>query len=246
MSKIPVDGLLAIFQRMYAEHWDYVWGAAREGCVDCSGAFVYAYRQYGKSIYHGSNSIARTDYVVELLPISRAETGMAAFKCRPWRDSDTGNKWYGKAPGNIHHIGLVDADPRYVLNAKGQKSGFSRDKLSGYTYVARLSAVQYSGGGGGSGMTVIIKGGDSKYPIRLRARPSTSSDIVAKIPQGAEAELLESLGTWSHINYGGTEGYVLSEFVHNPEEPAGDTVTVSRKELEAIYNTIGGWLNLRG
>ena len=39
--------------------WRYEWGAAKQGCVDCSGAFVYALKKYGLSIYHGSNTIWR-------------------------------------------------------------------------------------------------------------------------------------------------------------------------------------------
>ena len=41
---IPVHKLIALFQRMYREHWAYKWGSASQGCVDCAGAFVWAYR----------------------------------------------------------------------------------------------------------------------------------------------------------------------------------------------------------
>lgn len=40
--------------------WAYEWGAARTGAVDCSGAFVYAMKKYGLSIYQGSNTIWRS------------------------------------------------------------------------------------------------------------------------------------------------------------------------------------------
>lgn len=39
--------------------WAYVWGSAKAGAVDCSGAFVYAMKKYGLSIFHGSNTIWR-------------------------------------------------------------------------------------------------------------------------------------------------------------------------------------------
>lgn len=42
---IPAAELIALFNRMYTEHWAYKWGAAQTGCVDCAGAFVWAYRQ---------------------------------------------------------------------------------------------------------------------------------------------------------------------------------------------------------
>ena len=54
--------LIAEFQKMIG--WKYEWGAARTGTVDCSGAFVFAMKKYGLSIYHGSNTIWRS-YLTE-------------------------------------------------------------------------------------------------------------------------------------------------------------------------------------
>ena len=42
---ISAKELIKQFQTMYREHWAYIWGKAEKGCVDCSGAFVYAFRQ---------------------------------------------------------------------------------------------------------------------------------------------------------------------------------------------------------
>ncbi len=253
MSSIPVKDIIAQFQRMYTEHWSYEWGAAREGCVDCSGAFVYVYRLYGLKIAHGSNTIARK-YVGELLPISKAEPGMAAFKVREWKESESGNSWYGKAPGDVYHIGLVDEDVAYVLNAKGTNYGFCRDRLTaknGWDFVARLDAVEYGGGGGGgTTMTVTISGGNTAKPINMRASSTAQSKIIAEIPQGSSAELVREDGTWDKITYNGQTGYVMAKFVQKGEqpepEPTGDTVTVKRADLEDIYNKLGDMLGLRG
>ncbi len=249
---IPKDGIISLFQRMYAEHWSYEWGAAREGCVDCSGAFVYAYKQYGQSIAHGSNTIARK-YVGELLPISQAEPGMAAFKVREWKESESGNQWFGKDPGDVNHIGLVDEDVGYVLNAKGTSYGFCRDRLSeknGWDFVARLNAVDYGGGGGGGKMIVTISGGNTEKPINMRASSTTQSKIIAEIPQGSTAELIREDGKWDKITFEGVDGYVMAQFVHKGEqpepEPTGENVTVRRADLEDVYNKIGDMLGLRG
>ena len=89
---IPVTGIIADFKKMLADKWGYIpatagilWTKGRQNATqnamakkygskwighmvaDCSGAFVYAYRQYNANIYHGSNRIARY-YVEELLP----------------------------------------------------------------------------------------------------------------------------------------------------------------------------------
>ena len=62
--------LINLFRRMYAEHWEYVWGKAEEGCVDCSGAFTYAGSVLGANFPHGSNAIARKCIRGGMLPIS--------------------------------------------------------------------------------------------------------------------------------------------------------------------------------
>lgn len=257
---IPKKDLISIFQRMYQEHWSYRWGASEEGCVDCSGAFVYAYRQFGEKIAHGSNSIGHK-YVGELLPLSKAEPGMAAFKVRPWTEDQKGNAWYGSEPGDIHHVGLVDEDTGYVLNAKGTNYGFCRDKLaekSGWDYVAYLSAVEYSGGGGGGGDTpvmVTVSGGNPNAPINMRDKPG--GKLVEQIPQGATAELLSEEGDWDKLKYSGKVGYVMAMFVHKGDtptpDPTGETVTVPKEDLRGIYDQLekicdqlGNWLGLRG
>lgn len=252
MSKIPVNGLIEQFQTMYQEHWAYKMGSAEKGCVDCSGAFVYSYRQYGMRIAHGSNTIGR-NYIVSLLPISEAKPGMAAFKCKPWTESeeDKRNKWYGTEPGNLSHIGLVDQDVNYVLNAKGTAYGFSRDKLTtrnGWDYVAYLTDVEYTGGGGGGETKVecTISGGNPNAPIRMRAKPSTRGAIVAEIPQNSKGEKLSEDGDWSRVTCNGKTGYIMTVFVHTgsePEpEPSGDTVTVPKDELVKMRDQINSWL----
>lgn len=55
-KKIPALELVRDFQQMHREDWDYEWGASSDDTVDCSGAFVWAYRQRGLSIYHGTES----------------------------------------------------------------------------------------------------------------------------------------------------------------------------------------------
>lgn len=82
MTPISAKDLCSAFRQAYAEHWGYIWGeagdvwtranqdaATREATVeygsrwigrrvaDCSGLFVWAYKQHGEEIYHGSNTI---------------------------------------------------------------------------------------------------------------------------------------------------------------------------------------------
>ena len=60
MTIIQANDLIALFKRMAREHWHYEWGKAKEGAVDCSGAFVYAFKELGGlTLPHGSNALVR-------------------------------------------------------------------------------------------------------------------------------------------------------------------------------------------
>ena len=107
--------ILDEFHIMLDEHWPYDWGAARYGCVDCSGAFVYAYNEHEMDIAHGSNAIARK-YVVKLIPYSEAkiEAGMMAFKARK-----PGEKGYA-LPRSIQGDWHAGAEPHLSPHAQRQ------------------------------------------------------------------------------------------------------------------------------
>lgn len=242
---IPVDELLRLFKRMYNERWPYEWGAAQEGCVDCSGAFVWAYRQFGKSIYHGSNRIARK-YVLELLPISEAKPGMAAFKLR-----EPGEEYYalpqGYMPGgaqyngdlnDYHHIGLVDDDPRYVLNAKSTQEGFKRSPISeGWDCVAYLKDVKYEEAEPMEVYSAVVIA-DSGNTVRMRKAPTTDSPTLAKVPLGETVQVNESAQGWAQIEWDGKTGYMMTKYLEAVEEEEPPMSLETRVALleERIYD----------
>lgn len=267
---IPASTILAHFQRMLAEAWPYEWGAARTGCVDCSGAFVWAYRQEGERIYHGSNRIAR-EYIVELLPISEAQPGMAAFKARrPGEDYYSLPQGYlpggGRYNGDLndyHHIGLVDDDPAYVLNAKSTAEGFKRSRITeNWDYVARLKAVRYDdvpGDGepvGMDGVSAYVETPDGN-PVKLRKDPSTKNPYIDKVPNGDSLTVLEQAQGWATVvTSNGTRGYMMSEFIRlnetvpdEPLDPVEDededeiVIRMPRYVADALYTALqkAGW-----
>lgn len=254
---IPVQRLIRYFQRMHAEHWKYTWGSAEDGNVDCSGAFVWAYRQEGEKIYHGSNRIAR-EYVLELLPVSEAQPGMAAFKLRrPGEASYALPQGYlpggGRYNGDLndyHHIGLVDDDPHYVLNAKSTAEGFKRSPiLDGWDAVARLTAVNYNDMEAPAmemyKATVTAPSGGT---VRMRKMPTTDSDTLAKVSVGSVVSVREEASGWAQIEHAGIIGYMMSQYLTRSEAPATEPADVVRLELpravgDALYDALvkAGW-----
>lgn len=220
MSGIPVSGLIALFQRMQKKHWAYEWGVAKEGCVDCSGAFAWAYKQYGKSIYQGSNRIARS-YVAELLPISAAKPGMAAFKARapdesgyalPKKYKKKGKSYNGDLQ-DYYHIGLVDEDTHYILNAQNPKNGFVRSPVTqGWDYVGYLKDIEYSEKGADTMQSMVVTA-DSGSTVNFRARPDTKAALLARVPVGEVVQVLTISGGWATIQREGITGYMMEQYL---------------------------------
>jgi hypothetical protein len=217
------------FERMLGQRWTYAWGSAAEGVVDCAGAFVWAYRQHGKHIYHGSNRIARTE-VVQLLPPDKWEPGMAAFKAKKPGEGGyalpqgyrPGGGQYNGDTLDYYHIGLIDEGGE-VLNAQSAETGFVRSKLEdGWDYVARLKKVIYPTREEGKGVATV-KTPDGN-PAKMRRDPSTKNPYIDKVPSGTEVEVLETATSdgemWSKIRAGGVIGYMMSKYLEDAEGKA--------------------------
>lgn len=267
--------MVAIFTQMRTDRWGYIpetsgemWTQAKQDAAtgenvrkygqqwvghrvaDCSGAFVYAYRQRGLSIYHGSNRIAR-EYVVELLPISQARPGMAAFKARDStqklpKEYLPGGSHYNGDTKDYYHIGLVDADGQHVINAQSTQTGVVKSDLNGWDCVARLKAVEYPDTEEDMSdiKYVWAPTGDSVF---LRPRASTNANYICKVPIGSQVEVLGTTSTgWSGVRYGEKTGYMMNQFLVDalPGEDAGQqtaqesTVDQTRAALYAAREAI--------
>jgi hypothetical protein len=237
--------LIDHFERMWRENWRYEWGSAETGKVDCAGAFVWAYRQHGKSIYHGSNRIQRTE-ILEMLPIDRWEPGMAAFKRRMPGDRlyalpdgyKPGGKHHNGDLADYYHIGLVGYDGK-VLNAQSKNTGFVKSKLdNSWCGVARLKQATYEEKE--SGQMATIKTADGK-PVNLRGDPSTKNAYLYKLASGAAVEVLEkaindSGEEWAKVKAGGKIGYVMAQYLSGADEKTDDGLLseVNRKLDEVL------------
>lgn len=209
---IEAGKLLDLFERMEREHWGYELGAAREGLVDCSGAFVWAFKQLGGSIEHGSNSIYHLR-VGKVVPVSEARPGYAVFKMRAWREEDRGNRWYGESPGDCYHIGLMGRDGK-VLNAQSVKTGFVASDAKGWSFAAPLKAVEYETEGGGKmfgNATVTTAGG----ALNIREGASTAAKVIGKVANGTRVNVIrEATSEWMYgMAESGEIGYMASVYL---------------------------------
>lgn len=245
MSMIPAQAILDDFHRMLRERWRYRWGAASDGEVDCSGAFVWSWRQHGKSIYHGSNRIARR-YTGRLIPTAQARSmglivpGMAVFKAHEPGGAGyalpsayrPGGELYNGDLNDYYHIGLVDEDTAFVLNAQSAKTGFVRSRLTeNWSHVAFLTDVAYDWKE--DHMQAKVTGGR----LRLRAAPAATAPVLLSIPDGAAVTVLgDAENGWRQVRAEGRTGYVMAQYLTKegsgtsaPEEAADAESTVTLK-----------------
>ena len=250
---IEAGKLLDLFERMEREHWAYELGAAREGLVDCSGAFVWAYKQLGASIEHGSNSIAHLR-VGEYVPVAQAKPGYAVFKMRAWREEDRGNRWYGESPGDCYHIGLMGRDGK-VLNAQSVKTGFVASDAKGWAFAAQLKAVEYSSAEGGGKMfgnaTVTTAGG----ALNIREGAGTAAKIIAKAENGTRVNVIREAGGTGWV-FGklenGVAGYMAGAYLVRDDTLSAPSGQLSQgesqeeDEMTSLRRSDGVYITLAG
>ena len=233
---IPVETLIAEFQRMYREHWSYVWGSHEEGCVDCSGAFYYVFHKYGLPIYNGSNRIARV-YCIGLIPYAEAKAnglivpGMLAFKHRKpgdqYYDLGSGYKpkgaYYNGDLNDYYHIGVVDDDVKYVLNAQSSATGFVRSKITEkWSHVAYAKYVDYGKMPESEvvsmTMVVVRTASTSSSTNTVNVRKIKDGAVLTTVRFGDVVEALQDDGTWTQVNTPKGVGWMKSEFLKPQEE----------------------------
>lgn len=86
-----------------------------------------------------------------------------------------------------------------------------------------------------------------KGALNARRKANSKADIVIKIPNGSEVDVLEENGDWSRIEYKGKKGYVKSSFLRHeaPQEEEEPVMLVIQEGGCARIVTQGGTLNLR-
>ena len=148
--------LVSAFRIPLAEKWGYIWGkrgqvwtqanqnaATREKTVqygqkwvgrkvaDCSGMFVWAYKRFGESIYHGSDTIWRKYTSMT----GRVE---GTLSIRP------GTAVFMENDGKRTHIGLYVGDGK-CIEAQGTRTGVVESDISRWDEWGMLTDVDYEG-----------------------------------------------------------------------------------------------------
>lgn len=231
---IPVNALTAVFRSMLG--WPYASPGYNDSRgVDCSGAFVYAYRQFNESIYHGSNRIIRVycHDVRRITGVDGLKVGMAIFKARDdlsrmKAEYKPGGRYYNAAlPCDYYHMGLVTSvRPLEIINATPPRVRIDTD-LSKWSCAGYLNAVDYAGDGPDPepGPVYAEVTAPSGRTVNLRRGPSKTTVVLVRVPIGETVEVLDQPdGLWWNVRYGRYTGYMMREFLvmlapDSPEMP---------------------------
>lgn len=206
-------------------------GSNDENGIDCSGAFVRAFRLEGASIYHGSNRIIRAHCrdVRKIRSLADLEPGMAVFKGRENATGlstvyKPGGKYYNPAlPLDYYHIGLVvSTAPLEIIHATTPKAKMDTS-IGQWLMAGYLLGVDYTKGGETimSESKKAIVTAPTGNTVNFRQQPKSDAALVQrypKLPVGTEVDVISSDGDWTMLTYKGVAGYIKSEFLRTAEQ----------------------------
>ena len=230
---VKASDLIREFKRMIG--WKYEWGAAREGCVDCSGAFAYAYKRLGGYMYHGSNTMWRKYTTMKgkreevlLLP------GMAVFKWKKDGGPDS--------QGNYYHVGCYVGDG-LVIEAQSKNTGVVVSDVSKWPYAAQLKETVYDVQAGEvDAVTVECRAKVTTESGKLNLRKVPNGSLITRIPRNEEIDVLkwDAAEGWALVVYSGKQGYASQEFltrieVEKPDEELNGGASAGSVTLELPF-----------
>ena len=230
-----------LWKTVMDEHGRFVDVPTIDG-IDCSGLLVRAYKIQGQSLYHGSNYIARyelSDKVQEFKKESQLCVGMAVFK---WSSTGEPSKYAGDGKGNYHHVGVVTSvNPLTITHASSVAGRVKQDTtIKGWTHYGALKAVKYSHESEDEPMQtykVIAASGDT---VNLRYSASTQSDVLVKVPVGAQVEGARHDEGWASITYQGVKGFMMLKFLQPVQDDSMAEIEKRIRDLEQRVTALEG------
>ena len=219
--------LSAIQQNVSRIHAYRLGGDGSDGTCDCIGLIIGAlglagFRWPG---VHGCNWAARNamETFGYIASVSECFPGEIVYKARePGAEKYDLPSAYDNSPDqrDYYHVGVVTSiNPLCITHCTGVQGGIKRDNTLGqWRWGGKLKMVSYEGEGESAmeknPMYMATVHAENGYPVRMRAQPTTSSPVLARVPLGSTVEVLEEAdAAWARIRYAGLEGWMMRSFL---------------------------------
>jgi len=261
---ITAEQFLVRIEQIAAEEPKYLSGHdGSDGSCDCIGLIIGAIRRAGGQWrgLHGSNYAARKEVrqLRKIGGIQELRAGEAVFKSYepgqggyglPARYERSGDYYDGDLR-DYYHVGVVvSVNPLRIRHMTTPKPKLDKE-LGKWAWHGELRKIDYLGGGGDGSVKVTYHARVIGGALNLRTGPSKEDQRITQIPDGATVTVRTEGPEWSFVEYGNMSGYVMGRFLEeipktDTETGGGETVTVSRAQLMAVYDSLGDLLGLRG
>lgn len=178
----------------WAGHW----------VTDCSGIFVWAFRELGGQMYHGSNTMFK-EWCTHKGTLNKGVRNDSK-PLLPGTAVFTGDE------SNRGHVGLFVGD-NTVIEAAGTLQGVTTSKATDkkWTYWGELKGVSYSADADPQpkpGQAIV-----TGTRVALREGPSKSAKVLTRVDTGEAVNLAELPEGWLYVNYRGKNGFMMTEFL---------------------------------
>lgn len=227
-------------------------GVGADGTCDCIGLIMGAMYEAGHKKYdmHSTNYFARYQ-MQELYAVSRPEhlfSGMIVYKAT----EDIGNLNARYQPGgryytgdmlDYYHVGVVlSASPLSIIHCTsgGGVDGITIDHSMGkWAFGGRLKNVNYE-----SGEPAVEEETMDPYKakvtapsgstVNMRVSPSPDAARLAKVPIGSTVEVQTEADGWARIDWDGTIGYMMSQYLLKVDFEPGSTESTENALLNDL------------
>ena len=238
--RVSLSDFMANVNAIAAERPDYNLGSdGSNGECDCIGLVIGAIRRSGGTWdgVHGTNYTIRNavDYygLTADYPLT---VGMLVFKARNPGDNhyDLPSRYKDSADQrDYYHVGVVTSVEPLAITHCTSPGGIKEDTaLGAWKYCAWCSEVE-----GGAipayephDMVVTAQSGKT---VNLRARPSTSSNVLCAVKIGETVTVTGESGEWAKVAYSVYSGYMRREYLTEPAQP-GDLLMSLYAARDAI------------
>ena len=218
-------------------------GVGADGTCDCIGLVMGAMYACGQRAYdlHSSNYFARFE-TLELteMDVRRLQPGMIVYKARTGEINaryQPGGRYYTGDLLDYYHAGVVaDVEPLSIVHCTSTNGtdGIAYDQaVDGWTHCGYVSGVDYAKA---SAQCAVVTAPSGKT-VNLRKRPDSAAPVITRVPIGSAVSVCESAQGWARVMYGGTTGYMMTEFLRQ-EDPQQQWVRLPLQSVLDIIDTL--------